>query len=410
MFDLRAKFCFSIVLIFTMLFASCDKSISNPVTGEEIPIIWCKDLSDAFGAISASVNFPYYNSTVVFGSTRNNLGALVGLDIETGEQKWEYLNINIAHTSQSQVVTHNQYYFENKAYFLDDPYNHYFVDITSGEIEKIVSEEQCFRDQFGIGNSVFSISKVIDSDGFFYFCVIENDLSNPNTFEQLLCPNYDFEHATHINSFGYLEDLHLFESSGDILMLIGFRDADEGEFELSSFWGVYNLTSKEWEVEKEPIFHDFEGRITSVEEHNGLYYFTGTDLKCIDRTTKELQWSQPVNGRSTLIKDHEIILVNASVKGEINAFDVQTGAELWSYPKASKSPIHYQDDILYFIGIENDILTAINIQDGSEVWNIGSPDNSIWLWQINGIPAQNGEKGKIFASSYLTGYCFEAVN
>jgi len=420
MLNLKAEFYFLIILM--MLFIGCDKNtpdtdtvkflsaIANPVTGEDVSVNWCKYLAGSTREISTRTSFPYHNSTVMFGSTKNSQGSLVGLDIETGEQKWEYVNIDIPIASSGDNPV-NQYHSENKAYLLDSPYNHYFIDITTGDVEKNVSEEECYGEQYGIGDNVFCKFRKVDPDGAFYFCLMENDMSKSDPFEEFICPNYDFEHVTNVNSFGYINDLDLFVSDGDTLILISFDDADQSaSFELSRYWSLYNLTNKEWEVERELIFEEFPGSISRVIEYNGLFYFTSYRLICIDPISKEIQWSQPVTGDLFTINDHEVLIMKMRSNNKICAFDPQTGAELWSYPKRCRGPLHYQDDILYFIGLDDQVLYGLNVQDGSLVWALESPDDSAWLWQINGIPAQNSEKGKIFVSTKTTGYCLEAAN
>ena len=95
-------------------------AITNPVTGEDVSVNWCKYLAGSTREISTRTSFPYHNSTVMFGSTKNSQGSLVGLDIETGEQKWEYVNIDIPIASSGDNPV-NQYHSENKAYLLDSP-------------------------------------------------------------------------------------------------------------------------------------------------------------------------------------------------------------------------------------------------------------------------------------------------
>jgi hypothetical protein len=69
---------------------------------------------------------------------------------------------------------------------------------------------------------------------------------------------------------------------------------------------------------------------------------------------------------------------------------------------------------VYYIASQD--LLATRVSDGKLLWKLLCPDyytekrgDSWFMGFVTGLPGKNGKKGRIFASTNLNVYCFEAA-
>ena len=97
-----------------------------------------------------------------------------------------------------------------------------------------------------------------------------------------------------------------------------------------------------------------------------------------------------------------------------HCIDPNTGNELWSLTTSGNPGIVRElNGIAYFVG-GNGKLFAIDVAAGKILWQLDSPDvktnsNAFWQEGVRIVPGTNGQKGKVIVSSYLNGYCYEAI-
>jgi outer membrane protein assembly factor BamB len=95
--------------------------------------------------------------------------------------------------------------------------------------------------------------------------------------------------------------------------------------------------------------------------------------------------------------------------------DTNTGSKLWELQSsAMASDLYHQDGMVYWIRSKN--LLAADLATGKNLWDMASLDrkeeNRPDSWYggfVTGIPSKDGKKGKIFATTNLNLYCFEAI-
>jgi outer membrane protein assembly factor BamB len=117
---------------------------------------------------------------------------------------------------------------------------------------------------------------------------------------------------------------------------------------------------------------------------------------------------------SDLIVAEGKLLANGQ-DAKLYCLDPQTGNILWTQRSSGiGSSLHYQDGVVYYIASQN--LLATEVATGKLLWNLPCPDaytekraDSWFSGFVTGLPARSGRKGRVFASTNLNVYCFEAA-
>jgi outer membrane protein assembly factor BamB len=96
--------------------------------------------------------------------------------------------------------------------------------------------------------------------------------------------------------------------------------------------------------------------------------------------------------------------------------DAQTGHILWTQKSsAMSSDLYHQNGVVYYMITKT--LNAVDIETGKLLLNMAAPDSreditgeTSWFWGfITGVEGKDGKKGRIFATTNLNAYCFEAL-
>ncbi len=194
---------------------------------------------------------------------------------------------------------------------------------------------------------------------------------------------------------------------------------------VSGYISLYNLTQRKWVYERMPMLSDVK---LGVESEAGggnypniigskVYYAVNMWVGCYELMTGKRVWFQritPASLFSDMIVAEGKILANG-MNAKLYAIDPVTGYVQWKQRSSGiGSALHYQDGVVYYI--ETNVLVATRVSDGKVLWALDCLDaytenrpDSWFQGFVTGIPGKNGKKGRIFASTNLNVYCFEAT-
>ncbi|WP_373330624.1 outer membrane protein assembly factor BamB family protein [Salmonirosea aquatica] len=193
----------------------------------------------------------------------------------------------------------------------------------------------------------------------------------------------------------------------------------------SGYLSLYNLSKRKWIYERVPLLSDIKLGIESESGGgnypniigNKVYFAVGMWVGCYELMTGKRVWFKrltPASLFSDMIVAEGKLLANG-MNAQLYALDPETGNTLWTQRSSGiGSALHYQDGVVYYIASQD--LLATRVSDGKLLWKLLCPDyytegkDYTWFMGfVTGIPGQGGQKGKIFASTQLNVYCFEAA-
>ncbi|GHB58550.1 outer membrane protein assembly factor BamB family protein [Persicitalea jodogahamensis] len=193
----------------------------------------------------------------------------------------------------------------------------------------------------------------------------------------------------------------------------------------TGYMSLYNLTQRKWVYERMPMLSEVRtGEKSEVGVGNWpniindkVYFAVGMWVGCYELMTGKRVWFLRVTP-SSLFSDMIVaegkLLANGQ-NAKLYAIDPETGSVPWVQRSSGfSSALHYQDGVVYYI--ETKLLIATRVSDGKVLWALECPDaytenrTDSWITGfVTGIPGKNGKKGRIFVSTNLNVYCFEAA-
>ena len=186
------------------------------------------------------------------------------------------------------------------------------------------------------------------------------------------------------------------------------------------YFGLYNISEKKWVYERIAIRPDQGGASSCLKPivHNDKVYVTSlTTVGCFELMTGKEIWRRSLTDMFTGFNDFILIDDKLLLNGNnaiLYCIDANTGSKRWTQKASSvTSDLYRQDGVVYYIYTKS--LLAVDIQTGKLLWDMPSPDiklenrqDSWFTGFVTGLPAKDGKKGKIFASTNFNVYCFEA--
>ena len=220
-----------------------------------------------------------------------------------------------------------------------------------------------------------------------------------------------------------------FVRGADTLLLVSYDLPDIRPYyqntPVSGYLSLYNLSQRKWVYERVPMLSDVR---TGVESEAGggnypniigerVYYAVNMWVGCYYLMTGQRLWFRRVTPASLftdLIVAEGKLLANGQ-NARLYALEPGSGGLLWTQRSSGfSSALHYQDGVVYYI--ETKLLIATRVSDGKVLWALDCPDaytenrTDSWITGfVTGVPGKNGKKGRIFASTNLNVYCFEAA-
>jgi outer membrane protein assembly factor BamB len=239
--------------------------------------------------------------------------------------------------------------------------------------------------------------------------------------ESQIIPPYEQTYVNGNGATGYVNKFALIEGKEDLgkLLVVTYSDVVP-EWLTNNYIGLYNLKEKEWIYQKEEISLNEDAIAGSSLEiyEDKIYLTSGKQLVCHDLYTGRRLWSKQFENvffiSGFIIADNKIIANNEDTY--LYALDPDTGKQLWKTKSSgTSSKMAYLDGVVYFVGGGDGLLHAVDTETGKHLWRLRSPDlsenNGAWFKrEVMVVPPTNeGEKGKVLTSSYLSAFCYEAA-
>jgi outer membrane protein assembly factor BamB len=251
------------------------------------------------------------------------------------------------------------------------------------------------------------------------------DLNSEKILE-LTKPSYSSEFTAYNGEETYIGSIYrhiTFLAGTDMMLLIPYDEiGPQVKYNNTrSFFVLYNVTQKKWIYNRASLSVEEDGGAPSlmpIIDIDKVFLTSLNSVGCFDLMTGKRIWQYRLTSEQMIgldiIKIDNKLIINGS-DGILYCMNAVTGAMLWSKGSvATNSDLYHQDGVIY--GIRGDNLRAYDLQSGKLLWDMPSLDakvenqlGSIYNGFVTGIPAKNGEKGRIFASTELNVYCFEAI-
>jgi outer membrane protein assembly factor BamB len=399
----------------------------------QLPYIWKSSISD--GSLSTGLyrGFIVDNRGVLAIARRkseqsNNTGEyyLQLKDLETGNNLWIWDDFN----NKTVGSLHRSIGMYKGSMLLHDGSTTYLINTLKGTtIWKTRSPElslnpyPTFLDDryFLSGNSLESNKKQRIEPQVFEGNVGTGEL------KEVVMPKFGDEYA-YVNADskyyrGSMLNMGSFNSNGmDYLVIPHTEPGPKDQYNNTrSYFGLFNLTENKWVYERiaiRPVNGGASACLTPIVKDNKLYVTSLTTVGCFELMTGKEIWRRNLTDMFTGFNDFIIVGDKLLLNGDnaiLYCLNANTGSQLWTQKaSAVTSDLYHQDGIVYYIYTK--YLLAVDIQTGKLLWDMPAPDikgenrqDSWFAGFVTGLPAKDGKKGRIFASTNYNVYCFEAI-
>ncbi|TDE16659.1 outer membrane protein assembly factor BamB family protein [Dyadobacter psychrotolerans] len=343
-------------------------------------------------------------------------------DVNTGENIWtwdDFYDKMLVRTLNESIVV-----YENKM-ILHDLWADYCIDTKTGKT--------IWKNQRGFG----SASELTNIEGLYFITGLSpaskalgkvDDSMYMGEFEtgkveELIKPPYSGEYKLVTEEQTYIGSIYrhkAFTLGTEQMLLVPYDElGPKAKYNNTrSFFGLYNISQKKWMYSRAPLSIDEDGGAPSlmpILDGDKAYMTSFNSVGCFELMTGNRIWQYRLTdaqmiGLDIVKVDNKLLIKGTD--GTLYCMNSLNGAQLWALQSGSlSSDIYHQDGVIY--GIRGDNLKAYDLQTGKLLWDMPPLDvkgGSIYNGFVTGIPAQNGKKGRIFASTELNVYCFEAIN
>lgn len=190
---------------------------------------------------------------------------------------------------------------------------------------------------------------------------------------------------------------------------------------IRGYFGLFNLKENKWVYERISIRPDLGGAsacLRPIVHDNKVYVTSLTTVGCFDLMTGKEIWRRSVTDKFTGFNDFTLVDDKLLLNGDnatLYCVDANSGGVLWTQKSSAlTSDLYCQDGVVYYIYTKS--LLAVDLLTGKLLWDMPSPDikwenrhDSWFAGFVTGLPAKDGSKGKIFASTNYNVYAFDAV-
>lgn len=397
----------------------------------QLPHLWKSSLSDGTLGYGLRHGFIYNGGILCVGmrkSTKtqyaqNGEQYLVFKDVNTGQNLWSW-DDRIEQQSYFNI-TKGIAFYEGRMLFYDQKYQ-YCIDTQTGRtVWKVRRDIEYNPTMSQLGPLFFAtaIDEARTGKGLFASSILKGNI-NSGSIQYISTPTYSREFVSKNSAWvGDVTNVVPVIRDVDTLLIIPHTEmGPEAKFTVNRcFLSLYNLSQHKWMYERAELSRAELGGTTSIMPiviSNRIYVTVLPSVHCFDLMTGKRIWDtlleQRLTGFSDLIMADNKLLAN-SLLARLHCLDPQTGAVLWSQKSSAVgSDLYYQDGVVYYIASKN--LLAVEVATGKLLWDLPSPDareekrSDSWFGGfVTGVPGKNGQKGKIYATTNLNLYCFDAA-
>lgn len=426
----------SVFLLLTGIVLQACKKQDEPIVMDSngvvirLPHLW-KSSTSLNGSFVSNVNaqITYRESYILTGQrTNEQIESFALKSLEDGRNKWVWRDPII--TTEDFYLGRQYAYSYQKLLLYNNGPRSYCIDLETGK--------SVWRKQWTSG-----ISRVITTTGYgdqFYFTGTPPELWSANIWEESIyqgdlrtgqirpiaklasLPGQFWPDPSGLKVFATGRQLRVFTHQTDTLVLASYDLpvlSPQFNTPMSGYLSLYNISKKQWVYEQIPLLRENEagGGNYPIIVGDNVYFAINMWVGCFDLWTSQRRWMRRVTEASLFgdLRYTDGKLLANGQDAKLYCLDPQTGAVLWTQKSSALySAMHTQDGVVYYIASKN--LLAVDIATGKLLWDLPCPDaytenrkDSWFAGFVTGLPGKNGQKGRIFASTNLNVYAFEAA-
>jgi hypothetical protein len=345
-----------------LLFASCKPNHVDPVIDSPIEYLWKTPLSDEDyfnGGISQSIS--YNNNILVMRSEKTQL-LLSQICDSTGIILQEQPRIMRGEKNMSDRNMNHTYQFNNLLVS-------YFYGYAGEGFECFDLEHNKYAWEMYIPDSLLisSYEPLCGiSELFFTYGSYQSDSSIGYAKNRIFSGNMltgEFAEILDLN------DIAPADTEISLVSMIPFSDSLNTYLfflyssNYESHMALYNIELQAWEYTQKP-FPDSRVSSGNIVE-NAVLYIGGINLHAVSMLNGSIQWSTNTNGFSLKLIIYENLLIGATDRHILAAFDKKTGQKIWEIVGENFiiPEIHILENIIYYADRQN--LFVVNAQNGT---------------------------------------------
>lgn len=403
------------------------------VQGNVLEPLWITELHTETGAPTKNYFPPMlHNQTLVTPArwSSPSVWNFLGLDLQTGEVIWTSKGTS---TSWS-FLTHDIGNLQSKEYFISYNSAGAFAFDFNSQGSLVWRENPTDLQSYPEHPFV--------KDGFFYTGLLTDTMYKSVFYkvdvltaqkEELFTLPVDTIHKSRLD-WGVNDHLlfSVHEVEGEEFLFVPFYEIvdDKENLVLTLHVGCYNISKKEWVYSKETLrenmndkyYYNFDRPIL-YKDQLSIFNF-GCEMIAVDLFSGKEIWTYSLPDycqyRSILVDEVLVVAPTGSYNESYKVFGLaaSSGELLWEQDVlGAASSMNHLNGVIYWkatSSVSKVFLYAMDITSGQVYWEIGTPEfgYSSKEWLSIGVavsPGINGEKGKVFSSSYNHMYCLEAV-
>jgi outer membrane protein assembly factor BamB len=362
-----------------------------------------------------------YATGIQYLSSYTDRGGIVRLDGETGKDKWRWAG----YMFWRELFDINFVYLRNNYLVIPSGPRTHCVDMNTGKtVWQKWKQDTVYTNVriSGIGDSYFYAGRREYEDSSGHMALYKGNVLRPDPEELVVNPQLprEFFGRTPIPSGAAVTKPVVIK--GDTMLIVDYQrpTAQAAYNYIRSVYGLYNLSKKVWVYKDVPLIEPHPGSVVDhmpVIYENKVYHAVGRYITCHNLLTGERVWDRPFAQdflSSGFIVAEGLVVANCE-DTYIYGHNSGSGAEVWREKSSGTSTkLLYQDGYVYYAGGGDGLLHAVEVKTGKTEWRLRSPDlaknSGAYFWgMVSAIPAKNGKKGRIFASTGLHIYAFEAI-
>ncbi|MCF0075281.1 PQQ-like beta-propeller repeat protein [Dyadobacter sp. CY261] len=424
----------AILIVACLLFSSCKEKLDldhNPDGSvSERRTMWKTAVNtDRYFATGLRTNITYNGGVLVPYSTGipfvaggfSDRGGIALLDGETGKERWRWQG----YMYERELFDIQYAYLQgNLMVFPSGPRTH-CINLDNGQTAWQKWKQDTVYSQYtmsGLGNSYYFCGSKIVPGSNPHSALYRGNILAPQPEELVAAPQLPVEYLEETPILFGATSMAPTVIEGDTVIVVDYQTptAEARYNYIRSVYGLYNLSKKKWVYKDIPLVDPQPGTVVDwlpVIYEGKIYHSVGRFITCHDLLTGERKWYQTFTQdflMSGFIVSDGVVVANCE-DTYIYGFDVNSGAQLWREKSSgSSTKLFAQEGFVYFAGGGDGLLHAVEIKTGRTWWKLESPDlkkNGYAYFQqmVSGIPAKAGRKGRVYASTGIHIYAFEAI-
>ncbi|MBK9248632.1 MAG: PQQ-binding-like beta-propeller repeat protein [Ignavibacteria bacterium] len=379
--------------------SGCDWfSPTNPNNGN-LSLVWQSKLYTTGLVTGRFPNIIYENRIVItMAQIAEYETKIVGLDIETGRQLWEWKDFFL---EKEEGDFYNAILYKNRLVFASGG-RHYCIDTETG---KTIWKNRT-------NNATSSVISQLGNK-YYYSAPFYDNLERTAVFAGEIETGEIYEIYRLDSGRTSKAPTPFVAPNGDICLAIiqGIKAGSDWTSGIQHYAVLFNHTQNKVLYSQKIGSPDIVGADfrAPVITKGKVYTDIGKGVVCYDAETGTTLWNKSLNGDvlfSHFIVQDDKVYFNCE-NGYRYALDATTGFVKWQESNTGTcSPIFMMNNVLYYIGGGDGKLYAVDADNGTVIWREDSPnDKKYGFSTVSPI----GYGKRIYCCDHYYAYCFEAA-